>query len=115
MVVVPNQVTVGITGAHLLQNPFLAHFEYARRGYEDSKFRSSDRSREPARPLAVSKDRLLILLRVFKFAIQRLHTAPQRSFQLVKVPDENDKLWLWSGAPDVRWDFASLWPGESLL
>ena len=75
MIVIAHQIAVGLAGADLFQNPFLARFENARRG--DENFRRPS----PAR--AKSGHGLAIFFRVFKFAINRApNRMGMRRFQL---------------------------------
>ncbi len=42
------------------------------------------------------RHRLAIFFRVFKLAINRLHAAFQRGFELRQVADENNQFWICS-------------------
>ena len=41
MIIVADQIAIRIAGAHLVQRPFLAHFENARRSHENGRMRSA--------------------------------------------------------------------------
>ena len=94
VIVIADQIAVGVAGAHLVQNPFLAHFENARRRDPDAGLRECGLAAgaDNRRRVWTHRDRFAIFLRVFKFAINRLHAALQRGFELRQIADEDDQF-----------------------
>src|SRR2546426_9069661 len=78
----------------LFENPLLAGFEDARWSDPDFKTRSAERGARNApivrgpicrrlmRRFTDADDRFAVFLRVFKLAVDRLHAAAQRGFEL---------------------------------
>ena len=77
MIVIAHEITVRIARVHLFENPFLAHFENARRRDPNCALRrrAAAARNEPGHGLA-------IFFWVFKFAVERLRAAFEGSLQV---------------------------------
>ena len=91
MIVIADEITVGVARADLFESPFFAGFENARRGDKDSRFPIPDFGLAAARGVE-QRDSLAVFFWVFKFAINRLCAAFQRGFELRQIANENDQL-----------------------
>ena len=85
MIVVADQIAVGLAGADLLEGPFLVHFEDAGRGDKKCEVRSA-KCGIPNVTYSVT-----IFFGVFKLAVHRFDTAFERRFELREVPHEDDQ------------------------
>ena len=92
VVVVADEIAVGVAGTDLVQNPFLTHLGNARRGDKNrGRWKLGDGSWDGTAARGVNRrDGLAIFFRVFKLTIERVHAAFQRGFQLRRVANEDD-------------------------
>ena len=88
MIVVANQVTVGLAGTDLFERPFLAHLENPWGSHEDCQFPIADCQFV----LAHHCHRLAITFGVLEFAINGFHAALKRSFELGEIADQHDQF-----------------------
>src|ERR1035437_5156796 len=80
VVVVADEITVGVAGANLLENPFIARLEDARRGDKNTgrgwRIENGRWSRAAARGVK-KRDGFAVFLRIFKLAIHRRCTRSE--------------------------------------
>ena len=85
VVVVADEITVGVARADLVENPLVTRLEDARRRDEDAgrgwRIENGRWRRAAARGVK-RRHRLAVFLRVFKLAIHRRHAALQRGIEL---------------------------------
>ncbi len=91
MIVIADEITVGVRRQNLFQDPFLAGLENSRRRDENFRLPASG-FRLAAASRVKQSHRLAIFFRVLKFAIHRLHAAFQRGFKLRQAADEDKQF-----------------------
>ena len=90
VIVIADEIAIGIGGADLVENPLFAHFEDARRGDEDAGAVGAGVREGTAVGGVESSDSFAIALGVLEFAINRFGAALEGGFELRLVADEDD-------------------------
>ena len=110
VIVIADQIAVGVAGAHLLQLPFLARLEDARRSHKNCGLRIAGCGFATTGGVK-QRHGLAIFFWVFKFAVNGRHPTFQSGFELRQVADERDECRVWrSGVWDLGHDVRKLSP-----
>ena len=86
VIVVSNKISIGLTGTHLFQYPFLAHFEDPRRSYENCGVASA----ECGTPKL--NHGFTVFLWIFEIAVECLDAAVECGFQLREIANQYDQV-----------------------
>src|SRR5205809_7174732 len=96
MIIIADKIAIGFARAHLLQGPFLAHFENTRRRHKNfCRTMGGCWLRWVAlgvMPSANSLDGIALLLGILKLAVHRLYSAAQGRFKLRQTAHQSNQF-----------------------
>ena len=93
MVVIADEIAVGIARPHLPEDPFLAGFENARGRDPDGRRGRGRGTRVGSLELAEGGDGVAVVLGIFELAVDRAGAGRPGGRELVEIANDGNDLW----------------------